>query len=172
MAEEITTKKVENLTENTEPADTDVYLFGASGGNAIKKIKWSNIVKKLRNLLIVNNATTTEPGYAMDARQGKLLQDGIDNLGMKMGKYKILDIQEVSLTSTGATEQGKSVTVSANFTAVPGATKYMPILTGFGWLSPNKPAISGTKITCTLLNASSGVHSGSVYFTILALQSI
>lgn len=37
MADEITTKKVENLSENTEPADTDVYLFGASGTNVIKK---------------------------------------------------------------------------------------------------------------------------------------
>ena len=47
MAEGITTKKVENLSENTEPVDADVFLFGASGGNIIKKIKWSNIFKKI-----------------------------------------------------------------------------------------------------------------------------
>ena len=39
MAEEITTKKIEDLGENMEPADADVFLFGASGGNIIKKIK-------------------------------------------------------------------------------------------------------------------------------------
>lgn len=47
MAGEITTKKIENLSENTEPMDADVFLFGSSGGNIIKKIKWSNIFKKI-----------------------------------------------------------------------------------------------------------------------------
>lgn len=83
MAEEITTKKVANLSENTEPADTDVYLFGASGTNVIKKIKWSNILTKLRNLLFANNCTTTQAGYGLDARQGKVLQDQVNNLNTK-----------------------------------------------------------------------------------------
>lgn len=84
MAEEITTKKVANLSENTEPADTDVYLFGASGTNVIKKIKWSNILTKLRNLLFANNCTTTQAGYGLDARQGKVLQDQVNNLNTKI----------------------------------------------------------------------------------------
>lgn len=86
MAEEITTKKVANLSENTEPADTDVYLFGASGTNVIKKIKWSNILTKLRNLLFANNCTTTQAGYGLDARQGKALKDEIDQINTKI-KY-------------------------------------------------------------------------------------
>lgn len=84
MADEITTKKVENLSENTEPADTDVYLFGASGTNVIKKIKWSNILTKLRNLLFANNCTTTQEGYGLDARQGKALKDEIDQINTKI----------------------------------------------------------------------------------------
>lgn len=84
MADEITTKKVENLSENTEPADTDVYLFGASGTNVIKKIKWSNILTKLRNLLFANNCTTTQAGYGLDARQGKELQDQVNELNTKI----------------------------------------------------------------------------------------
>lgn len=84
MAEEITTKKVENLSENTEPADEDVFLFGSGGTNAIKKIKWSNILTKLRNLLFANNCTTTQAGYGLDARQGKALQDQIDELNTKI----------------------------------------------------------------------------------------
>lgn len=52
MAGEITTKKIENLNENTEPLDTDVFLFGSSGGNIIKKIKWSNIFKKINKSLL------------------------------------------------------------------------------------------------------------------------
>lgn len=83
MAEEITTKKVENLSENTEPADTDVYLFGSGGTNAIKKIKWSNILAKLKSILFANNLTTTQAGYGLDARQGKALKDEIDKINTK-----------------------------------------------------------------------------------------
>lgn len=92
MADEITTKKVENLSENTEPADTDVYLFGASGTNVIKKIKWSNILTKLRNLLFANNCTTTQAGYGLDARQGKALQDQVNELNTNMTKVKIVEV--------------------------------------------------------------------------------
>lgn len=84
MADEITTKKVENLSENTEPADTDVYLFGSGGTNAIKKIKWSNILAKLKSILFANNLTTTQEGYGLDARQGKALKDEIDQINTKI----------------------------------------------------------------------------------------
>lgn len=84
MAEEITTKKIEDLGENMEPADADVFLFGASGGNIIKKIKWGNLMKKLKALLFVNNRTTTEEGFGLDARQGKLIQDELDQLNTKI----------------------------------------------------------------------------------------
>ena len=88
MADEITTKKVENLSENTEPADADVFLFGSGGTNAIKKIKWSNIFAKLRNLLFANNCTTTQAGYGLDARQGKALKDEIDKINTNMNNIK------------------------------------------------------------------------------------
>lgn len=84
MADEITTKKVENLSENTESADEDVFLFGSGGTNVIKKIKWSNILAKLRSLLFANNCTTTQAGYGLDARQGKELQDQVNKLNTKL----------------------------------------------------------------------------------------
>lgn len=69
MAEGITTKKVENLSENTEPVDADVFLFGASGGNIIKKIKWSNIFKKInKNSLKLK---TTEVSANVSANANK-----------------------------------------------------------------------------------------------------
>lgn len=69
MAEGITTKKVENLSENTEPVDADVFLFGASGGNIIKKIKWSNIFKKInKNSLKLK---TTEVSANVSANASK-----------------------------------------------------------------------------------------------------
>ena len=55
MTEEITTKKVEDLGEAAEPLDADVFLHGSGGGNVIKKIRWGNLIKKLRTLLFVNN---------------------------------------------------------------------------------------------------------------------
>ena len=70
MTEEITTKKVEDLGEAAEPLDADVFLHGSGGGNVIKKIRWGNLIKKLRTLLFVNNRTTTEEGFGLDARQG------------------------------------------------------------------------------------------------------
>lgn len=83
MTEEITTKKVEDLGEAAEPLDADVFLHGSGGGNVIKKIRWGNLIKKLRTLLFVNNRTTTEEGFGLDARQGKLIQDELDQLNTK-----------------------------------------------------------------------------------------
>ena len=102
MADEITTKKVENLSENTEPADTDVYLFGASGTNVIKKIKWSNILAKLKSILFANNLTTTQEGYGLDARQGKALKDEIDKINTKIeGYYR----KKINTTLAGNTDE-------------------------------------------------------------------
>ena len=97
MAEEITTKKVENLSENTEPADTDTYLFGASGTNVIKKIKWSNILAKLKSILFANNLTTTQEGYGLDARQGKALKDEIDQLNTNIRYLKKFEYSPITL---------------------------------------------------------------------------
>ena len=97
MADEITTKKVENLSENTEPADEDVFLFGSGGTNAIKKIKWSNILTKLRNLLFANNLTTTQAGYGLDARQGKALKDEIDKINTNMRYLKKFEYSPITL---------------------------------------------------------------------------
>ena len=107
MADEITTKKVENLSENTEPADADVFLFGSGGTNAIKKIKWSNIFAKLRNLLFANNCTTTQAGYGLDARQGKALKDEIDKINTNMRYLKKFEYSPITLQANVT----KSVTV-------------------------------------------------------------
>ena len=120
MAEEITTKKIEDLGENVEPADADVFLFGASGGNIIKKIKWGNLMKKLRTLLFVNNRTTTEEGFGLDARQGKLIQDELDQLNTNTSvEYADFDPQNKfvspndSDTWVRTIKRGKEVTLNA-----------------------------------------------------------
>lgn len=171
MADEITTKKVENLSENTEPVDADAFLFGAGGSNTIKKIKWSNILKKLRNLLFANNCSTTTSGYGLDARQGKALQDKIDELNTKIGNLKLLGIQEVWINAPNAEVGGQS-TASVNFNAVPGATQYFATLKQHSWLTPLTVTISGTTLSCTFLNTSNGSHSGNAVFVVLALGSV
>ena len=131
MAEEITTKKVANLSENTEPADTDVYLFGASGTNVIKKIKWSNILTKLRNLLFANNCTTTQAGYGLDARQGKVLQDQVNNLNtniryLKKFEYSPITLQENVTKSVTVPLSGLSgKTIDAAIVTLRGGIPYM-----------------------------------------------
>lgn len=50
--------------------DADVFLHGSGGGNVIKKIRWGNLIKKLRTLLFVNYRTTTEEGFGLDAVRG------------------------------------------------------------------------------------------------------
>ena len=170
MADEITTKKVENLSENTEPADEDVFLFGSGGTNAIKKIKWSNILAKLRSLLFVDSCASTETGYGLTAKQGKLLQDQVNALSAKIGNLKLLGIQEVWMSAPSAEVNGQS-TASANFNPVPGAEQYFAVLKQHGWLTPTTVEISGTTLSCTFLNTSSGAHSGNATFVVLALAN-
>ena len=75
MAEEITTKKIEDLGENMEPADADVFLFGASGGNIIKKIKWGNLMKKLKAGCPSGEADTGRTGSTKHKDTGPLHPD-------------------------------------------------------------------------------------------------
>lgn len=171
MAEEITAKKIENLSENTEPVDTDVFLFGSSGSNTIKKIKWSNIAKKLKSILFANNLTTTAEGYGLDARQGKILKGEIDELNTKIGDFQILSIQEIWM-DVPSTAAGAQTTATANITAVPGATQYFVCIKQHGWLTPSTVTISGTTLSCVFLNASSGTHSGNAVFDVLAAKSV
>lgn len=47
--------------------------------NGVKPIK-AAVEKKLDTAKVINNLLTTAPGYALDARQGKVLQDQVDVL--------------------------------------------------------------------------------------------
>lgn len=84
MANTVSTKKVTDLPENTDVKEEDLFIAGANGTASLRKIKFSTILKKIRNTLIANNRTTTEEGYALDARQGKEIQEQIDQLNTKI----------------------------------------------------------------------------------------
>lgn len=169
MADEITTKKVENLSENTEPADTDVYLFGASGTNVIKKIKWSNILTKLRNLLFANNCTTTQVGYGLDARQGKALKDEIDQINTKKVSKDDIIIQtksENASASSGAGTATINVAVSG-YKAIGivgfsiASTYFAPSAIGFN--------ANNQTVTAKIRHVSDNAASGSVTVYVMVL---
>lgn len=81
--------KIDNLTIDaiTEPSTQfPVPAVGDNGSTLFGKIsKWFSdmaalVATKLNAANVVNNLTTTASGYALDARQGKTLQDQITSL--------------------------------------------------------------------------------------------
>ena len=80
MADTVTIKKITDLPENTDANDADLFMQGANGTASLRKIKWSTILAKIKSKLLANNLTTTQEGYALDARQGKALSDQINTL--------------------------------------------------------------------------------------------
>lgn len=84
MADTVLTKKITDLPEGTEINDEDLVMTGVNGTASLRKNKWSKFVEKLRNVLFANNLTTTQAGYGLDARQGKVLQDQVNELNTKI----------------------------------------------------------------------------------------
>lgn len=80
MADTVTIKKITDLPENTDANDADLFMQGVNGTASLRKIKWSTILAKIKSKLLANNLTTTQEGYALDARQGKALSDQINAL--------------------------------------------------------------------------------------------
>jgi len=85
--------------------------------NGVLPIK-NALANKLNTANVVNNLLTTAAGYALDARQGKALDDKITTLNGKL-KIKYAD-------------NGKAITIGANGTvyytwSVPAVTGYTPI---------------------------------------------
>jgi hypothetical protein len=64
--------------ENIENGDKSSVLWG-------KVKKWFADLKAAAFAGVVNNCTTTEPGSVLDARQGKVLQDEVDEINSNMG---------------------------------------------------------------------------------------
>ncbi|HIR12811.1 MAG TPA: hypothetical protein IAB31_02670 [Candidatus Choladousia intestinavium] len=83
MADTISTKRITDLPEDTGVNDNDLFMAGSNGTASLRKKKWSTLLAKIKSVLLANNRTTTVPGYALDARQGKELQDEIDQLNTK-----------------------------------------------------------------------------------------
>lgn len=89
MADTVTIKKITDLPENTDANDADLFMQGVNGTASLRKIKWSTILAKIKSKLLANNLTTTQEGYALDARQGKALSDQINALNTKTNRILV-----------------------------------------------------------------------------------
>lgn len=82
-------KLISALTAQTSIADTDCFMVGT---NDVKKITWENVVAAIKTKLggaatksVANNLTTSTAGSSvLDAYQGKLLKDQIDEQNTKL----------------------------------------------------------------------------------------
>lgn len=95
MADTVTIKKITDLPENTDANDADLFMQGVNGTASLRKIKWSTILAKIKSKLLANNLTTTQEGYALDARQGKALSDQINALNTKTANLSGMSIAEI-----------------------------------------------------------------------------
>lgn len=144
MANTVVTKPMNELPEVTIPQDTDLLPVGTNQAAVMKKMTFLSLINWI---------------------------DSKFKITKSKGNFAVLNVQTVTV-STNFTDLGQTSIGSVDFSPVEGATKYIALLNSSGWLTPIKVAISGTRLTCTFLNASSGGHSGAAYYTIVALRSI
>lgn len=139
---------------------------------------WGKVVKyfsdlrtligtKLNTANVVNNLTTTESGYALDARQGKALNDNLT----KIFKYKIYS---ASFTISG----NSSLTVTASDLGISTPSGYTPA--AIRRISTDQTAVAirlmvpmatGTAGAVGLINTSSSSLTGTVSFHVLYVKS-
>ncbi|MFR8548836.1 MAG: hypothetical protein ACLVEV_09480 [Lachnospiraceae bacterium] len=105
----VSTKRITDLPEKTEVTDEDLIAVGNAGTASLRKTKWSafwnKILSKIRSDVIVNNKTTTAPGYALDARVGKDIQEQVNDLNTKSQIYDLTGWTHIPAGNYNAGEQ-------------------------------------------------------------------
>ena len=110
--------KIDNLTIDaiTEPSTQfPVPAVGDTGSTLFGKIsKWfsdmsARVAQKFDTSNVVNNLTTTNSGYALDARAGKALSDNINNVNTAVVEM----YNALTLTRSGLTKVSSTVTVGS-----------------------------------------------------------
>lgn len=112
------TSKLDNLVLDalTEPSTSfPVPAVGDTGSTLFGKIsKWfsdmsARVAQKFDTSNVVNNLTTTNSGYALDARAGKALSDNINNVNTAVVEM----YNALTLTRSGLTKVPSTVTVGS-----------------------------------------------------------
>lgn len=144
------TTDMENLTLSsmTEPsAQFPIPSIGDTGKVIFGKItKWFSdmsalVATKFPTSNVVNNLTTTASGYALDARQGKALNDKITTTTDVTG---VANTNNVTGTCSGK-KRGYMVTLSVDFVAAKD-------LTSSGWTLFTGLPVSVTQARTTMYN--------------------
>ncbi len=130
------------------------------------KIRWGNLIKKLRTLLFVNNRTTTEEGFGLDARQGKLIQDELDQLNTKI---RIRSIQTASAKSGMVAEGEFSDNVAVDISKMGFKKAPIGIPVSKGYLEPRINSITTGTLNLGFYNAGPGSHSGECKVILIEL---
>ncbi|MDO5539395.1 MAG: hypothetical protein Q4F83_04895 [Eubacteriales bacterium] len=246
MADELTTKKATDLTENTAMSEEDLLIVGNEGTASLRKVKFSNVLTAIKtklaewvfdslptedktitgalNELNTNKADFENNGMKFALKDGTIEArlrrvgsaglyalgiavetagktvynnlinpDGSCNFVMRRGQSgavgntikpvyvnevgnvaecamcAVLGVQSVSGSTSAAVAPGSTGTITINFSAVAGASKYVaiPKSTSFG-CGISSLSISGTKITATLFSVYD-THTLTAAFDIIAL---
>lgn len=165
MADTVTIKKITDLPENTDANDADLFMQGVNGTASLRKIKWSTILAKIKSKLLANNLTTTQEGYALDARQGKALSDQINTLNTKI-TYVDVNVTAENLASKA------SKSVEANISIPEGKTILGASILGNGYNGGVIQSIcysSSSKIAVSFYNNESSTKTSATAIVRLAL---
>lgn len=112
MAESIQGIKVSALPEATQEQLTDASVTIVDDGTTTRKTKLLTFVEWLKGKIIKNTLTQASTGYALDAYQGKLLKDKVDELNSAMKRESFSILPTTSEVST-------KVKFSSKFNRVP-----------------------------------------------------
>lgn len=165
MADTVTIKKITDLPENTDANDADLFMQGVNGTASLRKIKWSTILAKIKSKLLANNLTTTQEGYALDARQGKALSDQINAQNTKI-TYMDVNVTAENLASKA------SKSVEANISIPEGKAILGASIIGNGYNGGVIQSIcysSNSKIAVSFYNNESSTKTSVTAIVRLAL---
>ena len=166
----------------TSSASFPVPAVGETG-----KVLWGKVVKwfsdmsalvatKLNVANVVNNLTTTTEGYALDARQGKLLQDRIASINNTLDGF----IGSRAFSYAYSVNANSTVTITGDNLDMSIPDGYVPIGmrvldTGNTFVFPYFYNLAGTggttSIFARLHNVSSSTQSGTFTFRIVYVKS-
>lgn len=84
---------IDNATDGTRKTTLDVladYILATHVNSSITKNVVAALAECVKTSAIVNNLTTTAAGSVLDARQGKVLKDSVDELNSNSVPLKLL----------------------------------------------------------------------------------
>lgn len=164
----------------TSGSATTAQVFDAMPKNSMAYLNSTNVADPpdLYGLIIVHKissyrgqATFYQAGNSTVAKtqQMYIKQDGGGLSGVWAATSTVLSTSIVTIKSSGKVEPDGFVEASVSFSAVPGASAYIAIPQTCNFGAIDALAVSGTKVTATLVNLSAASHTMMATALIVAL---